>query len=395
VTRARAEVRPEIEDLLEVVRRLCDEVIAPSAGEIDRTDAFPHDLYARFSEMGLVGLLVPEELGGAGGTLVEMSLLYEELAKASASCSLLLSNSIETLVPIAKMANEELRDEALGRVLGGGEVPCFCLTEPEAGSDATALRTTAVSDGGDWVIRGRKQFITNGSVGSLFLVFALTDPEERKSRRLSAFVVDRDAPGFSIGKDEETMGTRGSPLTELVFDGVRVPGTRLVGERGEGLKAAMLMLNESRVGAAAQCVGIGVDALERSLAYSAERQQFGRPIGQFQAVQLLLADMAIRNEASRALTLAAAAAHDRDDPDAVMLSAMCKTLASDAAVQTALDAIQVHGGYGYCRDFGIERLLRDAKAFQIFDGTNQIQRLTVAKALQGRSPAGRRRNGLR
>jgi hypothetical protein len=383
VTPAAAGARPEIEDLLDVVRRLCAEAIAPRAEEIDRANEFPHDLYAQLNELGLVGLLVPEELGGAGGTLVEMSLVYEELAKASASVSLLLSNSIEALVPIAKLAGEELRGEALARVLDGGEVPCFCLTEPGAGSDATALETTAVADGGDWVINGRKQFITNGSVGGLYLVFALTDPEERKSRRLSAFVVDRDAAGFSVGKDEDTMGTRGAPLTELILDGVRIPGSRLVGERGDGLKAAMLMVNESRVGAGAQCVGIGVSALERSLAYAAERQQFGRPIGEFQAVQLLLADMAIRNEASRALTLAAAAAHDSGDPQAVALSAMCKTFASDSAVQSALDAIQVHGGYGYCRDVGVERLLRDAKAFQIFDGTNQIQRLTVAKALQG------------
>jgi alkylation response protein AidB-like acyl-CoA dehydrogenase len=384
VTHAAAGVRPEIEDLLDVVRRLCAEAIAPRAEEIDRANTFPHDLYGQLNELGLVGLLVPEELGGAGGTLVEMSLLYEELAKASASVSLLLSNSIEALVPIAKLASEGLREEAVARVLEGGEVPCFCLTEPGAGSDATALQTTAVEESGDWVISGRKQFITNGSVGGLYLVFALTDPDERKSRRLSAFIVDRDTPGFSVGKDEDTMGTRGAPLTDLILDHVRVPASRLVGERGDGLKAAMLMVNESRVGAAAQCVGLGVAALEKSLAYSAERQQFGRPIGEFQAVQLLLADMAIRNEASRSLTLAAAAAHDRGDPEAVALSAMCKTFASDSAVQSALDAIQVHGGYGYCRDVGVERLLRDAKAFQIFDGTNQIQRLTVAKALQGR-----------
>jgi alkylation response protein AidB-like acyl-CoA dehydrogenase len=384
VTDAAAGVRPEIEDLLDVVRRLCAEVIAPRAEEIDRANVFPHDLYAQLSELGLVGLLVPEELGGAGGTLVEMSLLYEEVAKASASVSLLLSNSIEALVPIARMAGDGVREEALARVLDGGEVPCFCLTEPGAGSDATALETTAVEDGSDWVISGRKQFITNGSVGGIYLVFALTDPDERKSRRLSAFLVDRDAPGFSVGKDEDTMGTRGAPLSELILDHVRVPASRLLGARGDGLKAAMLMVNESRVGAAAQCVGIGVAALEQSVAYSAERRQFGRPIGEFQAVQLLLADMAIRNQASRALTLAAAAAHDRGDPEAVALSAMSKTFASDSAVQSALDAIQVHGGYGYCRDVGVERLLRDAKAFQIFDGTNQIQRLTIAKALQGR-----------
>ena len=229
MTHAVARLRPEIEDLLDVVRRLCAEVIAPRADDIDRANEFPHDLYGQLNELGLVGLLVPEELGGAGGTLVEMSLVYEELAKASASISLLLSNSIEALVPIARMANEGLRDEALARVLDGGEVPCFCLTEPNAGSDATALQTTAVEEGGDWVIRGRKQFITNGSVGGLFLVFALSDPEERKSRRLSAFVVDRDASGFSVGKDEDTMGTRGAPLTELIFDDVRVPASRLVG----------------------------------------------------------------------------------------------------------------------------------------------------------------------
>jgi alkylation response protein AidB-like acyl-CoA dehydrogenase len=327
---------------------------------------------------------VPEELGGAGGSLVEMSLVYEEIAKASATCSLLLSNSIETLVPIVTFADEELRDAVLRRVLGDGEVPCFALTEPNAGSDATGIETTALADGDSYVIRGRKIFITSGSVGDLYLVFAVTDPEARKGRRLSAFVVDRDAAGFTIGRDEDTLGTRGSPLTELVFDDVRVPSGRRVGEPGQGLEVAMLMLNESRVGAAAQCVGIGVAALEQSVRYSEQRHQFGQPISGFQAVQLLLADMAIRTEASRSLTLTAARAHDAGDPRAIVLSAICKTFASEAAVQTALDAIQVHGGYGYCRDAGVERLLRDAKAFEIFDGTNQIQRLTIAKALAGR-----------
>jgi len=369
----------EEDDLLEVVRDVCARTVAPRAAEIDRDGAFPADVYGVFNQLGLPGLLVPEEHGGAGASLLVTARVYEELAAASATCALILSNSVEALLPIVAYADDALREEALERVLERGEIPCFALTEPEAGSDATNLATTARSEGDSWLLSGRKQFITNGSVGQLFTVFAMTDPEARRSRRLSAFVVDRDAPGFEATRDEDTMGTRGAPLSELVLDDV--PG-RLLGEPGQGLEIAMHMINESRVGAAAQCVGIGRAALERSLGYAQMRHQFGRPIAEFQAVQLLLADMAIRTEAARQLTAAAARAHDERSGGANLLSAMCKTLASDSAVASALDAIQVHGATGYTAEAGVERLLRDAKAYQIFDGTNEIQRLTIAKGLQ-------------
>jgi alkylation response protein AidB-like acyl-CoA dehydrogenase len=376
-----AEGSAETDQIVEVVQRLAREKIAPQAQRIDASNEFPREIYQYFHEIGLIGLLVPEELGGAGASLVTMVRVYEEVARASAACALILSNSGETLVPITAYAEPELRDQVLERVLGGGEIPCFALTEPSAGSDATGITTRAEERPDGYVINGRKTFITNGSVGGIYLVFAQTDPSERKGRRLSAFLVDRTTEGFSVGANEKTMGTRGSPLTELILDDVHVAPGRMVGKRGDGLNVAMKMLNESRVGAAAQCTGIGQDALERAVTYSRERRQFGQPIGSFQAVQLMLADMAIRVQAGRHLTLAAARAHDEGRGDAIPLSAMCKTFASDSAVQNALDAIQIYGGYGYCQDFEVERLLRDAKAYQIFDGTNQIQRLTIAKGL--------------
>jgi alkylation response protein AidB-like acyl-CoA dehydrogenase len=368
-------------EILDVVQRLCEEEIVPHAQDIDRSEEFPSGVYARFNEIGLVALLVPEALGGAGSSLLEISLVYEVIAKASSACCLILANSAEALVPVVAYARPSLRDEVLGRVLGEGQIPCFALTEPGAGSDATGIRTRAARGGEEWILSGEKALITNGSVGDLFLVFAVTEPTERKSRRLSAFVVDRDTPGFEIGPDEHTLGNRGSPLSRLMFEDARLPADRIVGEPGQGFEVAMRMLNESRVGAAAQCVGIADAALERSALYASEREQFGRRIADFQAVQLLLADIQIRTEASRSLTHTAARAHDAGDGRAVSLAAMCKVVASDAAVQSALDAIQVHGGYGCCREFEVERLLRDAKAYQIFDGTNEIQRLTVAKQL--------------
>jgi alkylation response protein AidB-like acyl-CoA dehydrogenase len=376
-----AEAAAEMDQIVEVARRLSREKIAPQAQAIDSSNEFPREIYRHFHEIGLIGLLVPEELGGAGASLQTMVRVYAEVAQASAACGLILSNSVEALVPIVTYAQPELRDAVLQRVLVDSEIPCFALTEPSAGSDATGIATQAQERPDGYVISGRKTFITNGSVGGMYLVFAQTDPSERKGRRLSAFLVDRTAPGFAVGVDEKTMGTRGSPLTELILDDVHVAASRMVGERGDGLKVAMKMLNESRVGAAAQCVGICQDALEKAVAYSAERRQFGQPIASFQAVQLMLADMAIRTQAGRQLTAAAALAHDEGRADAVSLSAMCKTFASDSAVQNALEAIQIYGGYGYCQDFGVERLLRDAKSYQIFDGTNQIQRITIAKGL--------------
>lgn len=374
--------------ILEAVTAFSRDVVAPAAEAIDRDAVFPRRIYEQLSDMGFIGLLVAEADGGLGASLLLTSHLYEVLARASATVALIVANSAESMIPITLYAEPGLRASLLSRVLTDGEIPCFALTEPGAGSDAGGLRTTARRDGDGYVLDGRKVFCTNGAVGGIFTVFAVTDAQASTRSRLSAFAVDRDTPGFSIGRVEETMGTRGSPLTELLLEEVHVPVGRRLGAEGQGLEVAMAMLNESRVGAAAHCVGIGQAALNRSLEYATGREQFGQPIIDFQAVQMMIADMAIRTEAARQLTRTAALAHDAGSADAVLLAAMCKTFASDAAVQSALDAIQVHGGAGFLREVGVERLLRDAKAYQIFDGTNQIQRITIAKQLRRRTAAG-------
>jgi alkylation response protein AidB-like acyl-CoA dehydrogenase len=378
-TLAAAGLSPAERDMIGHVRVVVRDVVRPRAAEIDATGEFPADVYGALQDMGLIGLLVPEEDGGVGASAEATALLYFEIAKASATVSCILSNSLEALPPIVSYAHPELKDEVLRRVLDDGEIPGFALTEPGAGSDATAISTRAVRRGDRYVLNGRKCFITNGSVSGLFLLFAVTDPEARKGARLSAFIIDRDTPGFSIGRDEPTMGLRGSPLTELILDDVEVPVSRIVGEESEGLKVAMKMLNEARVGAAAQCVGISMEAIDRAREHALQRQAFGDQIATFQAVQLMLADMDIRTESARQLTLASARAYDQESSDLVRLSAIAKTVASDAAVQNSLDAIQVFGGSGFCVGTGVERLVRDAKAYQIFDGTNQILRLTIAK----------------
>jgi acyl-CoA dehydrogenase len=361
------------------VRRVVRDVLRPRAVEIDATGEFPADVYGAFQDMGLIGLLVPEADGGVGASAEAAVLLYFEIAKASAAMSCILTNSLEALPPIVSYATPELKDEVLRRVLDDGEIPGFALTEPGAGSDATAIKTRAIRRGDRYVLNGRKCYITNGSVSGLYLLFAVTDPDARKGGRLSAFVIDRATPGFSVGRDEPTMGLRGSPISELNLDDVAVPMSRMVGEEGDGVKVAMKMLNEARVGAAAQCVGISMEAVDRAREYALQREAFGERIGTFQSIQLMLADMAIRTESALQLTLASARAYDEDSSDLIRLSAMAKTVASDAAVQNGLDAIQVFGGSGFCVATGVERLVRDAKAYQIFDGTNQILRLTIAK----------------
>jgi alkylation response protein AidB-like acyl-CoA dehydrogenase len=368
--------------ILGTVSKICAAEIAPAALEIDRSAKFPRRLHELLHQVGLLGLLVAEEHGGLGASVLFATYVYEEIAKASAAVATMIINSIEAMIPIVLYAEPDARDEVLARVLEDGQIPCFALTEPGAGSDATAIKTRADADGSDYLLSGRKVFCTNGAVGDVYIVFAVTDPAARKGARLSAFLVDRGTRGFETGHVEDTMGLRGSPLTELLFDEVRIPAGRRLGAEGQGLEVAMAMLNESRVGAAAQCVGIGQAALEQSVRYAAQREQSGRPIIEFQAMQVLLADMAISTEAARQLTRAAARAHDTADPAAIQLSAMCKSFASDAAVRIATDAIQIHGGAGYTREIGVERLLRDAKAYQIFDGTNQIQRITIAKHLR-------------
>ncbi len=371
-------------NFLSVLQKVCDEHIAPKAASIDDADIFPADTYALLQELGLVALLVPEEHGGLGASMQLVVQVYEMLAKASASCALIMSNSIEVAATLC-FAQDELRGKLLSSVLDEGKIPCFAWTEPGAGSDALALETTARRHEGGYTLDGQKVFCTNGAVGDIFVIVAMTDPKARRSRRLTAFVVESQTPGFQIGRVERTLGTRGSPLTELYLDSVEVPADHVLLGEGRGLEVALHVVHAARIGCAAQCVGIGQDGIDRSLEYARQRRQFGQPIIEFQAVQLMIADMAIRTEASRQLTYAAAQAYDKESSDVELLTAMCKTLATDSAVETALDAIQVHGAYGYTTDFGVERLLRDAKGYQIFDGTNQIQRLAIVKALLSRN----------
>lgn len=373
------------DEILRVVRELAVKEIAPRAGEIDATDAWPTDIWNRFVELGLLGLRVPETFGGVRVPVQVTAKIFEEVSKASAMAGLTLASTVEWLLPIVAYAHDELRDEALQRVMVEGQVPCLCITEPTGGSDATAMKTRAtINDRGEWVINGQKAWCSFGAIGGIFLVFAVTDPEERKSRRLSAFLVDAKSPGLRVGRNEKKIGLRGIPLNPVEFENVTVPQSRMVGERGQGLSVAMHLLNESRVGVAAQSVGMAQYALERAATYAAERVAFGVPIIEHQAVQIMLADMVIRTESARALTQRAALAYDTGSDECLMLAAAAKAAGTDNAVATALDAIQIHGANGLTQDYGVERVLRDAKGFQIFEGTNQIMRLTIAKALTGK-----------
>lgn len=372
------------EEILRVVKGFATTEIAPRAQQIDETDEWPQDIWRRFVELGLLGLRVPEHLGGTSLPVQITAKIFEEVSKASAMAGLTLASTVEWMLPIVAFAHPDLRDEALRRVMVEGEVACLCITEPSGGSDATAMRTRAVQRGEEWVLSGEKAWCSFGSIGGIFLVFAVTDPDERKSRRLSAFLVDRGCEGLTIGRNEKKIGLKGIPLNPVQFDGVVVHKSRMVGERGQGLAVAMHLLNESRVGVAAQCVGLAQYALERAASYASERTASGKPIAEHQAVQVMLADMVIRTESARALTQRAAQAYDEMSPECLMLAAAAKAASTDNAVITALDSIQIHGANGLIQDFGVERVLRDAKGFQIFEGTNQIMRLTIAKALTGR-----------
>lgn len=373
------------DEILRVVSEFAAKEIAPRAAEIDEKDEWPTDIWNRFVELGLLGLRVPEEFGGSRVPVQVTARIFEEVSKASAMAGLTLASTVEWLLPIVAYAHEDLRNEALQRVMVNGEVACLCITEPSGGSDATAMKTRAVqNESGDWVINGQKAWCSFGAIGSIFLVFAVTDPDARKSRRLSAFLIDAKSRGLNVGRNEKKIGLKGIPLNPVEFDDVIVSQARMVGERGQGLAVAMHLLNESRVGVAAQCVGLAQYALERAAAYAQERTAFGVPIIEHQAVQLMLADMVIRTESARALTQRAALAYDTDAPECLMLAAAAKASSTDNAVTTALDAIQIHGANGLMHDYGVERVLRDAKGFQIFEGTNQIMRLTIAKTLAGK-----------
>ena len=362
-------------------RRLFEDKFTERAAEIDRTGEFPWDNYQVLKESGLLGINIPEEYGGGGADSITHCLLVEEVARVCASTSLIPAvNKLGTL-PILFAGNEEQKRRLLGPVADGSALISYCLTEPGSGSDAAAMASRAVRDGDDYVLNGTKRFITGGGVSKLYVYYAVTDPEAG-SRGISAFVLEDTMPGFQIGKHEDKLGIRGSPTTEVICTDVRVPAANRLGDEGIGFKLALRALDHSRVGIGAQAVGIAQGAFDYALGYTKEREQFGKRIADFQGIQFMLADMAMNLEAARGMVYTAAAMADRGDPALTFTAAAAKCLASDTAMRITTDAVQLLGGYGYVKEYPLERMFRDAKITQIYEGTNQILRVVMARQLR-------------
>ncbi|WP_029422240.1 acyl-CoA dehydrogenase [Alicyclobacillus macrosporangiidus] len=370
----------EQSQMRQLVRSFARDVIAPRASEIDRTDQFPRDLIRQMGELGLMGLPIPEVYGGVGADYLSYILAIEEISYVSASVGVILAvhTSVGTF-PILYFGTEAQRQRYLPKLASGEWVAAFALTEPDAGSDAAAIRTRAVRDGDDYVINGNKVFITNASDADLFCVFAVTDTR-RGSRGLTAFLVERGTPGLVIGRKLEKMGLNGSGTCELVFEDMRVPAENRLGQEGEGFSIAMRLLDGGRIGIAAQGLGIARAAFDAAHAYVRRRRQFGQEVFQFQGVQFMLADMATKIEAARWLVYHAAQMRQDGQP-CTREASMAKLFATDTAMQVTTDAVQLFGGYGYVKEYPVERYMRDAKVTQIYEGTNQIQRVVIARHL--------------
>lgn len=374
----------EARDVLALVRDIAQREIAPTAGEDEQAGRFPRQVFTLLSESGLLGLPYPMEYGGGDQPYEVYLQVVEELARASLTVG--LGTSVHTLAchAVAEFGTKEQRAEHLPGMLGGGLLGAYCLSEPTAGSDAAALRTRAVRDGGQWVLDGTKSWITHGGIADFYTVLARTG--EEGPRGISAFLVPGDAPGLSAAAPERKMGMRSSPTAQLHFDAVTVPGDRLIGDEGQGFVVALAALASGRLGIAACAVGLAQAALDESRAHLRTREQFGRPLADFQGLRFMVADMATQIEAGRSLLLAAARLRDAKRPFARQ-AAMAKLFCTDAAMRVTTDAVQLLGGYGYTADFPVERLMREAKVLQIVEGTNQIQRMVIARDLLG--PEGR------
>ncbi|SDD46643.1 acyl-CoA dehydrogenase family protein [Glycomyces harbinensis] len=371
----------EYADIRAATRDVCDAGVAPHAAEADATATFPEQSYAALKSADLHAPHVPAEYGGAGIDALGTAIVIEEVARACASSSLIPAVNKLGSLPLLLDGSEDLKRRYLPPVAAGEAMFSYCLSEPEAGSDAASMTTRAVKDGDGWVLDGVKRWITNAGVSDYYTVFAVTEPGAG-AKGISAFVVEKSDAGVSFGKPEKKLGVKGSPTAEVYFDGVRLGADRLIGELGQGFSLAMRTLDHTRVTIAAQALGIAQGALDAATGYAAEREQFGRPIAAFQGVQFLLADAAMKISAARELTYAAAAKSERGDGDLTYFGAAAKCFASDAAMQITTDMVQVLGGYGYTQDFPLERMMRDAKITQIYEGTNQIQRIVIARELQ-------------
>jgi alkylation response protein AidB-like acyl-CoA dehydrogenase len=376
---------PEQEALREAVRALAEDKIAPRAAEIDRTGEFPWDVYEALVKADLHAVHIPAGYGGAGADALATVIVIEEVARACASSSLIPAVNKLGTMPLLLAGSEEVKSAYLAPVARGEAMFSYALSEPEAGSDAAAMRTRAVRSADGYVLNGVKRWITNAGVSRYYTVMAVTDPDAGPNG-ISAFVLEDGDPGFTFGAPEHKLGIKGSPTRELYFDDCSIPASRLVGAEGEGFKIALRTLDHTRITIAAQSLGIAQGALDYALGYVRERRQFGRPIADFQGLQFMVADMAMRLEAARQLTYAAAARSERamagaKVPDLTFFSSACKTMASDVAMAVTTDAVQLLGGYGYTSDYPVERMMRDAKITQIYEGTNQIQRMVMARQL--------------
>ncbi len=371
----------EFSDFRETIRKMVTERVAPRAQEIDEQAEYPRDIRELFAAHDLMGLPFEAEHGGTGTGTLMFNIAVEEVAKACASSALILMIQELGTLPIRLFGSDELKQRFLPRCASGEWSPAFALSEPDAGSDPGGMRTRAVRDGSEWVIEGTKNWITNLGVADFYICFAVTNPDEGHSRGISAFVVEADRDGFSVGKLEKKMGIRGSPTGQPIFDNVRVPAENLIGEVDQGFKVAMATLDRSRLGVAAQAVGIAQGATDYAAAYAQERRQFGKPIAAFQGIQFKLAEMESRTAAARELLYRACSKIDAGEPDLGKYSAMAKLIASDTAMWVTTEAVQVLGGYGYVNEYPVERMMRDAKITQIYEGTNEIQRLVIARTL--------------
>jgi alkylation response protein AidB-like acyl-CoA dehydrogenase len=370
----------EHQAIREAVRAVCDAKVAPYAAAVDEEARFPHEAYDALAAADFAAPHVGEEYGGAGADALATVIVIEEIARACVSSSLIPAVNKLGSMPVILSGSEDLKKKYLTPLAANKGMFSYCLSEPEAGSDAAAMKTRAVRSGDEWVLNGTKRWITNAGVSEFYTVFAITDPDSR-SNAVSAFVVEKDDPGVSFGAKEKKLGIKGSPTTEVYFDNVRLPADRMIGEEGTGFQTAMRTLDHTRVTIAAQAVGVAQGALDYALGYAKERTQFGRSIADFQGMQFLLADMGMKVEAARQLTYAAAGRSQRDDDDLTFFGAAAKCFASDVAMEVTTNAVQVLGGYGYTRDYPVERMMRDAKITQIYEGTNQVQRIVMARQL--------------
>jgi alkylation response protein AidB-like acyl-CoA dehydrogenase len=380
----------EQEMLKELCTQIADEKILPLRAELDETGEFPWSVVKVLASSDVYGVCIPEEYGGLGGGVLEMVVATEELSRVCGGIALAFAASALGVIPILLFGSDEQKKRYLPAIASGERLAAFALTEANAGSDAGAVETRAVLDGDEYVLNGTKQWITGGGEAEIYTVIARTK-KGTGIRGISALIVEKDTPGFTFGKKEDKMGIRGSTTRELVFQDARVPKENLIGREGMGFIIAMRTFDQSRPGVAAQAVGIAQGALDEAVRYARQREQFGQPIASFQGIQFMLADMATQIEAARALTYQAARVIDSGEKDVARVSAMAKLFASDVAMRVTTDAVQVLGGYGYMKEYPVEKMMRDAKITQIYEGTNQVQRTIIASSVIKESAAKDRR----